>query len=136
MRFQSAPSPLRSIQNTDYVVLLCADLERAKRFYRDVLEFQLYSDSKEWVRFKVGTTFITLRPRGRWLSWTDGPIPATSAALQLAFQVPLDQVDPCHAELLKKGVEIIDPPRDHAFGHRTLFFRDPDQNVIEIFADL
>ena len=30
----------------------------------------------------------------------------------------------------------LSPPTDRPFGHRTLFFRDPDGNVIEIFAEI
>ena len=35
-----------------------------------------------------------------------------------------------------KGVELIWPLTDHPFGHRTIFFRDPDGNVLEIFAEI
>ena len=40
------------------------------------------------------------------------------------------------AELLRKGVALMSPPTDQAFGHRTLFFRDPDGNLLEMFADI
>ena len=36
------------------------------------------------------------------------------------------------AELEAKGVDILSPPINRDFGHRTLFFRDPDGNLIEI----
>jgi catechol 2,3-dioxygenase-like lactoylglutathione lyase family enzyme len=42
----------------------------------------------------------------------------------------------CCAELLEKEVDIIEPPKDQEFGHRTVFFRDPEGNIIEIFAEL
>jgi lactoylglutathione lyase len=29
-----------------------------------------------------------------------------------------------------------DAPTDQPFGHRTLFFRDPDGNLLEMFADI
>jgi catechol 2,3-dioxygenase-like lactoylglutathione lyase family enzyme len=35
-----------------------------------------------------------------------------------------------------KGVRLTHPLTDHPFGHRTIFFRDPDGNVIEIFAEI
>jgi hypothetical protein len=41
-------------------------------------------------------------------------------------------VDLCAATLAKRGVTIVSPPTDQPFGHRTLFFRDPDGNVLEI----
>jgi len=27
-------------------------------------------------------------------------------------------------------------PKDQPWGHRTVFFRDPDGNILEIYADL
>ena len=38
--------------------------------------------------------------------------------------------------LKERGVEIIAGPTDQPFGHRTLFFRDPDGNVLEIYAEI
>tara|TARA_R110002074_G_scaffold98171_6_gene212562 strand:+ start:417 stop:554 length:138 start_codon:yes stop_codon:yes gene_type:complete len=43
-------------------------------------------------------------------------------------------VDVCASELRDQGITILSPPTDRDFGHRTLFFRDPDGNLIEIFA--
>jgi catechol 2,3-dioxygenase-like lactoylglutathione lyase family enzyme len=46
------------------------------------------------------------------------------------------QVEECAAELGARGVAIVLGPTDQPWGHRTLFFRDPDGNVLEIYADL
>ena len=51
--------------------------------------------------------------------------------MQLAFCVGYDEVDHSHAELIEKGADIIESPKDQHFGHRTLFFRDPEGNVLE-----
>jgi len=33
-------------------------------------------------------------------------------------------------------VKLISPLTDHPWGHRTIFFRDPDGNVLEVFAEI
>jgi lactoylglutathione lyase len=38
--------------------------------------------------------------------------------------------------LLERGVKILAGPADQPWGHRTLFFRDPDGNVLEIYAEI
>jgi glyoxylase I family protein len=127
---------LKEIRNFDYVVLLCRDLKTTRRFYKDVMGFPLEFDSDSWVSFRVGATLLTLRPRGRSLAWDDGPAAPGSAAVQLAFRVPPPAVDACHAELVQKGVPILRAPTDLPdWRHRTLFFRDPEDNVIEIYAE-
>jgi catechol 2,3-dioxygenase-like lactoylglutathione lyase family enzyme len=127
---------INSIREIDYVILLCEDMEGSRTFYRDVMRFSLEEDQKDWVRFRVGSGFLTLRPRGQWLGWHDGAAVAGSASVQLAFRVTPQEVDACHVELVQKGVEILDPPQDQAFAHRTLFFRDPEGNVLEIYAEM
>ena len=62
--------------------------------------------------------------------------PIGSASLQLAFKVAIAEVDQCADELLAQGVDLVSPPADQAFGHRTLFFRDPDGNLLEVYAEI
>ena len=128
-----APTALARL---DYLIIPCRRLPVARSFYLEILGLPLVEDHPEWVRFALGETFLTLRPRGKWLCWHDGSIPDRSASIQLAFQVGYDQVDGWHEHFRDAGVEVIEGPRDQGFGHRTLFVRDPEQNIIEIFAEL
>ena len=47
-----------------------------------------------------------------------------------------NEVESCHQELKRQGVTVLEPPRDQSWGHRTLYFRDPEHNVLEIYADM
>lgn len=127
---------LGGIGNLDYTVLLCDRLAETRAFYRDVMGFALETDHENWVSFRVGAALLTLRPRGVWSVCDDGKALPGSAAVQLAFRVAPPAVDACHAELVAKGVPILRPPTDlPAWRHRTLFFRDPENNIIEIYAE-
>jgi catechol-2,3-dioxygenase len=85
------------------------------------------------VELRVGATLLTLRKRGRPY---DGAKLPNTASLQLAFRVAPAQVHTCYEELLRKQVRIIDPPQDTEYDHRTLFFQDPEGNILEIYADI
>ena len=127
---------IKEIRNFDYSILLCRNMKETKAFYKDVMGFPIEVDHESWVSFRVGATLLTLRPRGQGLAWDDGPLASGSAAVQLAFRVPPSAVDSCHAELVAKGVTIVREPADlPEWRHRTLFFRDPEDNVIEIYAE-
>ena len=63
------------------------------------------------------------------------PTPRSSASLPLAFKVSAPDVDQCADELVRQGVNLLSPPTDQVFGHPTLFFRDPDGNLLEAFAE-
>jgi len=127
---------LSAIRTLDYTVLLCSKFEETRRFYSDVMKFPVETDRENWVSFRVGATLLALRPRGPWSVCDDGKSLPGSAAVQLAFRVPPPAVDACHAELVDRDVPILRGPTDLPhWRHRTLFFRDPEDNIIEIYAE-
>ena len=127
---------LDQIHNLDYTVLLCSRMAETVAFYRDVMKFPIETERENWVSFRVGATLLTLRPRCAWSVCDDGESVPGSAAVQLAFRVPPPAVEICHAELAAQGVAILRPPTDLPdWRHRTLFFRDPEDNIIEIYAE-
>jgi uncharacterized glyoxalase superfamily protein PhnB len=69
-------------------------------------------------------------------SFGDPAPPIGTLSLQLAFRVAPGEVAGCAQVLAERGVKIISGPIDQPFGHRTLFFRDPDGNVLEIYAEI
>lgn len=127
---------LKDIHNLDYTVLLCNNLKETRAFYKDVLGLPIELDLENWVNFRVGAALLTLRPRGQGPAWHDGASEEGAAAVQLAFRVPPRAVDVCHDELVAVGVTILRGPTDLPdWRHRTLFFRDPEDNVLEIYAE-
>jgi len=122
-----------NLHSLDYLILLCEDIASMKAFYHDVLGFPIERDWEDWVEMRAGAVLLTLRKRGRPY---DGPLSRGSAGAQLAFRVAPHEVETWHTELLKKQVEILEPPRDRDYGHRTLFFKDPAGNILEIYADI
>jgi catechol 2,3-dioxygenase-like lactoylglutathione lyase family enzyme len=128
-------SAFRAIRAIDYTVIFVRDMDAMRRFYEDILGFRLLRElSPGWMEYRVGENTLALaKPR---LTVADVPTPSGSASLQLAFKVSAAEVDQCADELVRQGVNILSPPTDQVFGHRTLFFRDPDGNLLEVFAEI
>ncbi len=126
---------LRQIRQIDYTVIFARDLPAMRHFYETVLEFPLLRVlSERWIEFRVGANTLALTVHGGRFG---DPSPASGGPmLQLAFRVPPPAVAECAAALAAKGVALIAPLTDHPFGHRTIFFRDPDGNVLEIYAEI
>jgi len=129
------PSAFRSIKAIDYTVVFVRDMTAMRDFYERIMGFPLARElAPNWIEYRVGGNVLTLARPSRVAG--DPPTPAGSASLQLAFKVSAPDVDRCAAELVRNGVELVEPPTDQSFGHRTLFFRDPDGNLLEVFADI
>lgn len=127
---------LKEIRICDYIILLCDRMTETRRFYADVMGFPIGHDGERWVEFRVGSTLLTLRPRGPWIGWEDGPAVSGSAAVQLAFRVPPSAIEACHAEFVAKGAEIVSGPIDLPRPrHRAIFVRDPEGNIVEVYAE-
>jgi len=127
---------LSDIHSLDHTILLCSNMAETRAFYRDVMGFPIETDREHWVSFRVGASLLTLRPRTTWVVCDDGERAPGAAAVQLAFRVPPPAVDACHAELVAHGVPILREPTDLPdWRHRTLFFRDPEDNILEIYAE-
>ena len=135
---QPKPDPgsaFQAIRAIDYTVIFVRDMAAMRRFYQDILGFPLARElSPGWIEYRVGGNTLALaRPS---LTASDVPTPGGSASLQLAFKVSVAEVDRCADELVRQGVDLLSPPTDQSFGHRTLFFRDPDGNLLEVFAEI
>ncbi len=128
-------SAFKAIRAIDYTVVFVRDMAAMRRFYEDVLGLSVLRElSPNWIEYQLGGNTLALAKPS--LTAADAPTPKGSASLQLAFKVDVAQVDRCAAELVQQGIVLLSPPTDRPFGHRTLFFRDPDGNLLEVFAEI
>lgn len=128
-------SPFSAIRAIDYTVIFVRDMVAMRRFYEDVLALSLLRElSPNWIEYRLGSNTLALARPSR--TATDAPTPAGSASLQLAFKVSAAEVDACADELVRQSVAPLSPPTNQPFGHRTLFFRDPDGNLLEVYAEI
>lgn len=126
-------SGLAAVRILDYVILLCEDIAAMRAFYTETMGFEVYEEVPgRWVALRVGSSLLALRRRGRPY---DGPA-VDGASVQLAFRVPPQEVEAVAAQLSQGGVELLEELTDQSFGHRTVFFADPERNVIEIYAEI
>ena len=125
--------PVDGVELTQLLVV--ADLDRARRFYRDVLGAELYRE--------YGGTSAVFRFQGSWILLVTGGGP-TEDKPGVTFAPPTDpntvshqmtlRVPDCRAayEVLKnRGAEFLTPPVDRG-GEIRCFFRDPDGHLLEI----
>jgi catechol 2,3-dioxygenase-like lactoylglutathione lyase family enzyme len=116
-------------------ILVVADIDRARSFYRDVLGATVYRE--------YGGTSCVLHFQGSWLLLVTGGGP-TEDKPGVTFEPPKDAQSVSHSmtmriadckeayEVLRsRGAEFLTPPYERG-GEIRCFFRDPDGHLLEI----
>ena len=125
---------LTAVQHLTYVIILCEDLAGMKTFYQNLFGFPIETESEASLAFRAGSVLLGLRQRTR--DYDGRGVDAASPGLQLAFRVSPAEVDQCYEQLAGQGVTILEPPTDQPRGHRTVYFSDPEGNLLEIYAEI
>jgi catechol 2,3-dioxygenase-like lactoylglutathione lyase family enzyme len=107
-------------------------------FYQNILGMELIGgwdreDGKGALLSTGGTAVIEIYGAANGKTY-DGPSPS---ALNLALRVEsTSAVDKLYERLSGLGVERIESPQDHLWGHRSFVIHDPDQIPIHIYCEL
>ena len=112
-------------------VLYFTEQERAERFYRDVLGMKLLDRQPgRSLFFRAGdSVFLLFDARETARGGTLPPHGATGPA-HTCFQVPAEDYEAWRRHLLSEGIPLIHEAA-WSSGH-SLYFRDPDGNLLEI----
>jgi catechol 2,3-dioxygenase-like lactoylglutathione lyase family enzyme len=115
------------------ITLFVEDLEAATQFYQTVFGLPIAFEDPNSSVFNFGNTIINL------LKITEAPEliePATVANLEagsrMVFTIHVEDVDATCAELIARGVKLLNGPMDRPWGIRTASFRDPTGHIWEI----
>ena len=126
---------LNNIRAIDYTIIFVRDMKAMRKFYENVMRLKVLRElGPQWIEYAIGSQTLALTERG--MMWHDALTPAGQLSLQLAFRVSPAQVSECAAELKASGIPLAHDLTDQHWGHRTVFFRDPDGNVLEIYAEI
>jgi catechol 2,3-dioxygenase-like lactoylglutathione lyase family enzyme len=124
------------INKLDHLVLTVKDIEKTASFYVSVMGMKKEVFGNGRVALKCGDQKINLHETGKEFEpKANKPTPG-SADLCFITQTPLNDA---MAHVKRCGVEIIEGPvhRTGANGPiRSFYFRDPDQNLIEVANEI
>ena len=115
------------------ITLFTENLEQAKEFYQNAFGLPIdYEDSNSAV-FKFGGTVVNLLK----ITEAKGLIEPAKVAnresgARYMFTISVDDVDAMCAELVSRGVKLLNGPMDRPWGIRTASFMDPAGHIWEI----
>ena len=131
MNLDDFPAPKEGFVITH--VLVVADQDRSREFYRSLLGGQVLLDGDP-VIMKVANTWLTLVTAGGPTDDKPGvslTTPADPARTSGFINVRVADIASFYEELSAKGAEFLTEPKDHGPEIRA-YLRDPDGHLIEV----
>jgi len=107
------------------------DMEKAKRFYHDVLGLEVVADFGTNVTLTGGIVLQTVDTWKGFIHKRNEEIAFGNNACELYFEE--DDIDAFAAKLNNiKNIEYVHPLFEHSWGQRAVRFYDPDKHMIEV----
>jgi catechol 2,3-dioxygenase-like lactoylglutathione lyase family enzyme len=103
------------------------NLDRAIKFYRDLLGFKLLVQNEEWVEFEVGGQRLALRLVDPWTVDTE-----TSNANGAMIWLEAHPIEKLISNLKNNNIIFFNELKSFSYG-KTATFKDPDGNLIGLY---
>lgn len=119
----------------DHIVLCVRDVEKARIFYEDVLGMDSREERPGKWALHFGTQKISLQDEAELPEIARGTVPGSGNFCLLAA----DPIEVLVERLVTREIEIVAGPADRlgAMGTiRSVYFRDPDGNLVEVSNQL
>jgi catechol 2,3-dioxygenase len=132
---QNPITPIHPQTQIGHVHLKVADLDRALRFYRDILGFELTQRYGKSAAFLSAGGYHHHIGLNTWESAGGAPPPpGTTGLYHFAILYPTRAaLADALRRLMKAGIQL-DGASDHGVSE-ALYLRDPDQNGVELYYD-
>ena len=115
-----------------HTCIVTEHVERLRLFYSEVLQIQP-RDHGRYAEFPMEEGILALFSLEGQEGLAPGSMQAASnRSIILEFQV--EDVDQEYERLQSLSVEWVKPPTTQAWGNRSIYFRDPDGNLINFYA--
>ena len=108
------------------------NLERSADFYRSLFDFRVLVADARLVALAVpASQVLLLFKKGGSLGGAPGGTHDGDGQTHMAFAIPAEEFDAWEKRLQQQGIAITER-RTWDLGGRSLYFRDPDENLIEL----
>ena len=112
--------------------IITDDVGRLRSFYKDVLEIEPRGEGA-YVEFATEAGTLSLfSVEGQEKLAPGSAQEASNRSVMLEFQVA--DVDREYERLKQLNVEWVKPPTTQPWGNRSIYFRDPDGNLLNFFT--
>jgi catechol 2,3-dioxygenase-like lactoylglutathione lyase family enzyme len=126
-----------SFKKVDVINLFAEDLAGTRTFYQEVLGLELAFQDENVAVFKLENTIVCLRNATEAAGLiAPAAVASPQAGSRFLLAVFVDDVDAVCAELVQRGVVLLNEPTDRPWGMRNASFADPAGHIWQVGQDL
>ena len=115
------------------ITLFVGDVQRSKRFYQESFQLRIRYEDESCAVFDYGNTCINLLKQSDAHELIEPvKVGRSEEGARAMYTIQVPDADRVCAELIARGVSILNGPITRPWGRRTACFADPDGHVWEI----
>jgi catechol 2,3-dioxygenase-like lactoylglutathione lyase family enzyme len=112
--------------------LITGDVKRLTTFYAQVLQMEPHKEGEDYVEFRTDAGVLALFAEDAQERYIPGStVAGLNRSVILEFRV--SGVDHEYARLHGIVKQWVKPPTNQPWGTRSIYFRDPDGNLVDLF---
>lgn len=126
-----------SLSSVGVITLFVHDPLRSKSFYEKVFECPVVYEDEDSAAFRFENMLVNvLRLPAAESLIEPGAVADPKAGATFQLTIWVDHADAACAQLVARGVELLNGPVDREWGVRTASFADPDGHIWEVAQQL
>ena len=113
--------------------IITENIEQLSEFYERVLQLEAHFYGEDYVEFETETadlSLFSLKEHEKLAA--DSAVHGTNKNVLLEFMV--EDVEKEYERLIELGVNIIKEPTTQPWGNRSIYFEDPDGNILNFYT--
>ena len=115
--------------------LYVRDLEQIRKFYSEILELPIINyEPEKHIFFRLGSSVLLCFNPEDSRHKISPPGHYGGGKQHIAFEVPMSDYEKAKAELIAKGIKVIDEV-EWKRAVKSFYFEDPEGNILEIVPD-
>ena len=122
-----------SAPNLMHTCLITDNVDKLVQFYEPILALKAQKSGEDYAEFRTDMGVLAIFSAAAQEKYIPGSaIPAANKSMILEFQVA--DVDKEYARLQTLVKTWVKPPTTQPWGTRSIYFRDPDGNLVDFFV--
>ena len=127
------PADAGSVPKLMHTCLITNNVNQLIQFYEPILELKAQKSGEDYAEFHTGVGVLAIFSAGAQEKYIPGSAePARNKSVILEFQVA--DLDKEYVRLQSLVQTWVKPPTTQPWGTRSIYFRDPDGNLVDFYT--